>query len=169
MEVETLLNEKIPSDIVAILKECGFDSYLPFLSITNETINDIEEYVKEDTSILKNTSYEGVKHFKFKPGHKIFLLNLTDRINYLKETKPNEKMQCKLSDFSYILRTFIETAETNFGKHPKGFRYNETNRFFSIFIYLMCGKACYETLSANLPIPKANTICKCNSDLSVNV
>lgn len=148
--------EKIPNDIVKILNECAFDSELSFWAITPDTIDDIEQFVNEDLSVLENTSYEGVSKFKLKPGHKSFILNLPNRLNYLKEKKVD--MPCKMSDFSQILRTFIETAEANFGKHPNGFRYDQINRYFSTFIYLMCGRACYESLSANLPIPQASTI-----------
>lgn len=134
-----------------IFLACGFDSELSFSSVAPETIiSEIEQYVNENLSILKNTSYEGVEYFKFKPGHKSFILNFPNR---LKEVKC-EGIQSKTSDFSCILRTYIETAEANFGKDPKGFRYSETNRYFSTFIYLMCGKSCYETLSANLPFLK---------------
>lgn len=150
------MNEKIPNDIVCILEKCGFDSQLALQSIDYDVIAEIEEFVNEDRSILKNTSYEHIENFKFKPGHRMFLLNLATRMQLWTDTK----IEANPSNFSYILRTFIETADGNFGKHPKGCRFNEVNRDFSTYIYLMCGKACYETLSANLPIPKANTIRK---------
>lgn len=150
------MKEKIPTDIVKILSACAFDSELSFWSITSETIDDIENFVNEDISVLENTSYEGVHNFNLKPGHKSFILNLPNRMNYLKEKKID--VPCTISGFSQILRTFIETAEANFGKHPNGFRYGQTNRHFSTFIYLMCGRACYDALCANLPIPQASTI-----------
>lgn len=154
--METFFKEKIPNDINKILSACGFDSESSFWSITQGTIDDIEEFVNEDLSILANTSYEGVHNFKLKPGHKSFILNIPNRINHLKEKKND--VPCTMSNFSQIVRTFIETAEANFGKHPNGFRYSQTNRDFSTFIYLMCGRACYDALSANLPMPQASTI-----------
>lgn len=165
--MERILNEKIPFDIVQILGCCGFENELSISSITSDTINEIEDYVNEDLSILNNTSYEGVSHFKLKPGHKCAILNLPNHVHRSKESNSDGSDQCKMSDFSYILRTFIETAETNFGKHPKGFRYNETCRHFATLIYLMCGRACYEALCANLPIPQPSTIRKFNSFHSV--
>lgn len=156
LELEKLLKEKIPKDIVKILDACSFDTDLSFWAITAETIDDIEEFVNDDLSVLENTSYEGVNKFKLKPGHKSFILNLPIRLTYLKEKQIDEP--CKISEFSQILRTFIETAEANFGNHPNGFRYDQINRHFSTFIYLMCGRACYDALSANLPIPQASTI-----------
>lgn len=140
-----------------ILERNGFDTKLALQSIDQDVIAEIEQQANEDRSILINTSYEQVQHFKFKPGHRILLLNLSKQAQLWNDA--NEKMPCKMSDFSCILREFIETAESNAGKHPKGFRYNETNQLFSTYIYLMCGKSCYQTLSANLPIPQADTIC----------
>lgn len=156
MTLKTQFDEDFPNDIIKILGACSFDSELSLLSINTETISDIEEYVNENLSILSETSYKNVEYFKFKPGHKAFLLSLPEFIQEKKNMKPAENI--KLSNFSHILKTFIETAESNFGRPPNGRRYNETNRYFSIFIYLMCGKACYETLCSNLPIPQANTL-----------
>lgn len=60
--------------------------------------------------------------------------------------------------FSHLLNMLINNAKYNSNKDPKGYRYDECIRYFATYIYIMCGKACYETLSANLPIPKAQTI-----------
>lgn len=157
MQLEKVLKEKIPNDLVKILDACGFDSELSFWSITSsDTIDDIEEFVNGDLSVVENTSYEGVNKFKLKPGHKSFILNLPSRLNSFKGVQND--VSYETPNFSQILRTFIETAEANFGKHPNGFRYSEINRHFSTLIYLMCGRACYDTLCANLPIPQASTI-----------
>lgn len=139
--IENLLNEKFPSDLKYILDGCGFDTELSLLAIDDNVIIDIENHVNMDREILKNTSYENVYHFKFKPGHKVFLLKLPNQIKILRETKaekPREQfLLTKTYGFSTILKSFINTAEANSGKHPKGYRYNETNRYFSTFIYLL--------------------------------
>lgn len=156
--MELFLKDKVPNDIELILQRNGFDTKLALQSIDESVIEEIEKQGNEDRSILANTSYENVKNFKFKPGHKIFLLNLSKEVILWSET--DEKISYDTSTFSFMLRKFIQTAENNFGKHPNGYRYDEAIQSFSTYIYLMCGKACYETLSANLPIPKANTICE---------
>lgn len=158
LKLKTQLGEEIPNDIIKILDECSFDTELSLVSINSETISDIEEHVNKNLEILSETSYENVDYFQFKPGHKTFLLNLSKIIQQKKSEEPIESH--KSLNFSHILKTFIETAESNFGRLPNGRRYNETNRYFSTFIYLMCGRACYETLSSNLPIPQAKTIRK---------
>lgn len=43
-------------------------------------INEIENYVNDDISVLNGTSYEGVLQFKLKPGHKLCILGLADKI-----------------------------------------------------------------------------------------
>lgn len=161
-----LLKGDFPHDLIKILDKCSFDSELSLVSMNTQIISEIEEYVNEDLSILSETSYKGIDHFKFKPGHKTFLLRLPDIIEKNKNT--HQSAAVKSANFSHILKTFIETAESNFEALPNGRRYNEINRHFSTIIYLMCGKACYETLSANLPIPQANTIRKCTI-LTMNI
>lgn len=161
LELEKYLKERIPADIKQILELSGFEteSSLMFkLFIDSQTIEEIEQFANENKVILQNTAYEKVCHFKFKPGHKCILLQLPNQIKILGESQIS--LPTKMNDFSQILKTFIETAETNFGKPPNGFRYNDINRNFSTFVYLLCGNACYETLSRNLPIPTAHTIRK---------
>lgn len=158
--MEFFLKDKIPNDIELILHRTGFDSKLALLSIDESVIVEIEKHANEDRSVLSETSYENIKHFKFKPGHKIFLLNLSKQ-EILWSDADEKISDYEKSDFSFMLRKFIQTAESNSGKHPKGRRFDETIRSFSTYIYLMCGRACYETLSANFPIPQATTICKC--------
>lgn len=138
----------------------GFENESSLKSIDSETITNIENYANENPEILQNTAYKNISQFKFKPGHKLLLLQLPNQIKKLRESQTNESRQSTTNNFSQILKTFIDTAESNFGKPPNGFRYDEINRNFSTFVYLLCGKACYDTLSANLPIPTSHTIRK---------
>lgn len=159
-DLEKLLNDKLHPDIVKILKRSGFDTIFSISSINESAIAEIEQYASEDKTVLKNTSYEHTDNFMFKPGHKLSILNLSNHIKSLSEKKSDEKEQYDSFDFSFILRTLIDTAQNNSMRHPKGYRYNEVVRYFATYVYLLCGKACYETLSSNLPIPQASTICK---------
>lgn len=158
---EKLLGENIDADIVNILIRSGFDSESSFLGTNPESIiEEVEEYANEYRSTLEGTSYQNMEKFKFKPGHKTTIFHLTNQVKLMKKLEADENPQSRMSDFSLILRTFVETAESNHGRHSNALRYNEINRYFSTFIYLFCGGACYETLSANLPIPQAATIRK---------
>lgn len=138
----------------------GFENESSLKSIHSEIIADIENYANENPAILENTAYKNISKFKFKPGHKLLLLQLPNQIKILRESQTNKSQESRTNDFSQVLKTFIDTAESNFGKPPNGFRYDEINRYFSTFVYLLCGKACYDTLSANLPIPSSHTIRK---------
>lgn len=153
--MEIYLKENIPNDIELILERNGFDSKLALESLDENLIAEIEQQANDDRSILANTSYENVVTFKFKPGHRIYLLNLRKQMNLWSEA---ENVSHDTSAFSYMLQKFVQTAEAHVGKHPKGCRYDKSIQLFSTYIYLMCGKNCYETLSANLPIPSANAI-----------
>lgn len=161
------MSEKVSEDIIKILEACSFDTEFSLLTIGDETISDIEEYVNENPSILSDTSYKNVLKFRLKPGHKSIILNLPLQIKRMKEKDADEISH--ISDYSHILKTFIEAAETNMERHRNGFRYSDTNQYFSTFIYLMCGRSCYDTLSANLPIPTSNTICKSNSRIFIKM
>lgn len=158
VELEKVLEEPISTDIVKILLRSGFDSKLSISGLNSEIIKDIEQFANEDSTILKETSYENMEKFMFKPGHKLFLLRLAKKVNgFLEKASVENQKTC---NFSTVLRTFIETAEVNKGKSANNFRYDKINRYFATFIYLFCGRACYDTLSANLPIPQATTIRK---------
>lgn len=159
-KLEEVLKEPINIDIINILTRSGFDSKVALSCLNLDSIIEIEQYANEDRSVLEGTSYQNMKTFMFKPGHKIVILNLAEQIKILQKSEDDGNSHGKMSDFSIVLKTFIDTAESNLEKDPRGFRYNEINRYFSTFVYLFCGKACYETLSANLPIPQACTIRK---------
>lgn len=163
IEIERSFGEKIPPDIARILEESGFDTKTSLLNIDANTIIEIEEFVNKNRQILAKTSFDFSQTFRFKPGHKKFILNLSVRLSTQFESTNivrNGQEVDEYNDFSYILKSLIDVAKLNSGKDPKGFRYIESIRYFATYIYLLCGRACYEALSANLPIPQANTIRK---------
>lgn len=161
-ELSEFLNETIPPDIVSILDRSGYDTKTALMALDDEAIDQLEQYIRENKSVLQNTSFQTGGIFKFKPGHRKLLLELPKRIQNMignTDRKANEPGNVSHSSkFSYILNMLINTAKVNSDKEPKGSRYHETIRYFATYIYIMCGKACYETLSANLPLPKAQTI-----------
>lgn len=153
------VGNEIPEVLIKILTATGFDTKCALDLLTEKSIAEIEGYVNANRATIANTTYEKKLNFKFLPGHRSILLSFPKKIQSFNE-KSNEISYCDSSDFSFILKSLIETVESNAGKHPKAVRYNEVVKYFSLYIYLHCGRACYETLSANLPIPKANTICE---------
>lgn len=158
--LEKLLNEKIPMDIKTILTRSAYDSKTALSCVNDQLICSLEQYANQDRSILKDTSYENMTKFVFKPGHRTTILHLADKVKSLENETDENKQQRHQTEFSFILKTLIETAESNSGRDPRGYRYNDVNRNFSTLVYLLCGRACYEFLSSNLPMPQADTIRK---------
>ena len=130
------------------------------MSINSEIIGDIEEFLNENMQQLENTSYKNITKFKLKPGHKSILLGLPDEIKKLRESQHEDNLLDKIKNFPEMLKIFLQTAQSNFGRPPNGLRYCEVNRNFSTLVYMLCGRACYDTLSANLPMPTSHTIRK---------
>lgn len=161
--LEKFIGERFPESVIKILKATGYVTENILKLIDESQINKIEGFVRKNRGILKDTSYENRNDFEFLPGHRVLLLNLPKEIEGMKSVNKNapetvEKF-ANWSQFSFMLQSLIETAELNSNKHPNGNRFNENVQNFSTYIYLMCGRSCYDTLSANLPIPKSNTIC----------
>lgn len=160
LSLNKILGEETPDDIKLILEKSGFDTILSLEKIDENAISEIEEYFNGDPSMLKGTSYENTKHFKLKPGHKKFLIGLPSRVKYFRKQIHPENDSNKYSDFAFIFKELIDVAVANSGKEPNGVRYSDHIRYFATYIYLHCGRKCYETLCANLPLPKTSTICK---------
>lgn len=160
LPLNQLLGENIPQDISKILAKSGYDTIWSLKNINENDILNIEEYINEQPSILKGTTYENIQKFKFKPGHKKFLLELPNLIKKYNEEQHNKYGTKHCSNFAYVFKELIDVAIANSEKEPNGVRYSECIRYFATYIYLHCGKKCYETLCANLPLPKANTIRK---------
>lgn len=144
--------------------QCGFDipQYLEYIDEKN--LDDLEKHVDQDRTILGNsdskchhmTIYANQSTFKFLPLHRIIILNWYRSTN----SKQPEKdfVNIEHPAFSSILRAMIRTALSNYDKPPRNNRFPELIFDFSIYLYIMAGRVCYETISANLPMPKVGTI-----------
>lgn len=62
----------------------------------------------------------------------------------------------------------IDVLKRNQGKSKNARQYNDAIRLFSTYIFLLCGRTCYETLSKSLPMPSTKTICKILFDYQMN-
>lgn len=136
------LKEKIPPDIILILDRSGYDTKTALMALDDESIDQLEQYVRENKSVLQNTSFQADGIFKFKPGHRKFILELPKQIRKMVGNGDRGADQLSnlshSSDFSYILNMLINTAKLNSDKEPKGSRYHETIRYFATYIYIMC-------------------------------
>lgn len=160
LEIEKQCDDNFPESVIYILYKCGFESKIALRSITDESIKFIEQYFDDNFDELAEEliGYGSNRPFKLLPGHRAFIQNIPELMKKLEIPTVNSTAS---NEFSFVLKWMIETAESNATKGPKCRRFDENIQWFATYLYLMCGRACYETLCTNLPIPQANTICKC--------
>lgn len=160
--MEQFLGSNIPKCIKTILISSGFDCEIALKGLNSDCIVEIESHIQNDRHILLDTPYQNIENFKFLPGHRTIILSIPAYLEELK-VKTTNNVEELFSGYQYlssIMRGLLETANNNKNKHPKAYRYSEMIRYFATYVFLMCGRACYDTLCANLPIPKTETIGK---------
>lgn len=68
-----------------ILIEAGFDTKTSLINLEKNNLVDIEEFVQSNratfAAILKGTQYEKIDVFKFLPGHKNLIINLSKHLS----------------------------------------------------------------------------------------
>lgn len=163
---EILKDLLVPLCVLKILDELGFYSNSTSISVIQP--DDIEQHIKQELCFIVNDfdcynseTYQNQKVFCLLPGHRKLILKLK---NHLQEMKTSEQEAClhqnnklnPINEFSFLLKTLIETAN----KLLTQYQYNKTIRNFAVYIYLQCGKMCYETICGNLPLPQPRL---CNS------
>lgn len=74
---------------------------------------------------------------------------------------PNFMEQAQIEPaIPFLLKEFIASSMNNFKKMPNSRRYSQVIQDFSTYIYILCGRYCYEVISKNLPLPQASTVRK---------
>lgn len=147
-----------------ILIDTGYDNVASLKCINDNLINELESYVdKNRENILQRLNckhkdaYINQNRFEFFPGHRALLLDWCQNdMKNISTLTFNEKHP----SFTPILKEIIDSALKNYKQSVNRHRYSEILIDFSIYLFIMAGKACYETLSANLHLPKSGTICK---------
>lgn len=142
--------------------------------LNEENIIVLEKYVSTNLKhLLENTVYSDFEtdNFSFLPGHTNLLLTLPDCIRKFemndKTRKPNVAAQNSNFNLdslplSFLMKELIRSGIDNSSKDARHRKFSSVIQSFATYVYMMCGKACYEILSQNLPLPQANTICKLN-------
>jgi hypothetical protein len=120
-----VLGVEIPEVVTNILKKSGFNCRTTLALINLETIDEVEEYVNENRGVLVGSSYKNMVPFKFLPAHRILLRNMSNYMDQLKNSASEIEQKMDLSQFPYLLKCFIETAQSHANKSVKGFRYSE--------------------------------------------
>lgn len=83
--------------------DAGFDTASAILNISTDDIKEIEDYISDNLDILKGSCYDcgrdsGHKHFKLKPGHKSFILNLPKVMQTKKRRRNDEHSEIAGND-----------------------------------------------------------------------
>lgn len=163
---ENFIGEEYPSCVKGLLFRCGYNNFISLKEINESIIPKIEYFINEnlkdyinELSCCYSLHYQTQSTFQFLPGHETILLALPKYIEkYMESIRLRKTEQC--GRFSFILEQMIATAESNLLKDKNGLRYPDSIRYFSTYIFLVCGRFCYEMLRSNLPMPSTKTICK---------
>lgn len=144
--------------IKRILIATGFDNEACFAildeSVLNELYKSVDENIIESFECQHKEIYKEMyrkqNQFNLLPGHKVQILQLA--------TGQSQKQNAMKSDDDLFSINAGFFSKSNHNKHPNARRYSDLLTDFSMYNYIMAGKACYEVLSANLPMPKAGTL-----------
>lgn len=150
-----------------ILTESGYENRLSLKRLNDPELIKLEEYVGQNHWITEKLRcdhakvYQTSTKFAFLPGHRALLLDWCQNLGQ------NESKIDEIEEFiknnsasSPILRELISNELSNYGKPSQSRRFSRVLVDFSIYLYIMSGKACYEVLCANLPLLKAGTVRK---------
>lgn len=168
-KIENLLGESLPICIKKVLIFSGYDTLSSLQSISPDSITRIENYMDQNgENIIQgldccyHDSYKEQKKFKFLPGHYDFLLILSKNITHYitnERTCLKQAVEHNLG-LSVIMKELIYTSLRNETVDKNNAQYSDIVRNFAIYIFILCGRSCYEVLYENLPIPSISTICK---------
>lgn len=159
---------EIPNDTKEILTVCGYDNLIALSEIDDKEISVIENYVNQNGKIHPKIQQvlqrRDLEIFSFLPGHRKLLNTLAQKakqkLSSEKESASNKTSDCDLSNATFIMKELINSMRDNANIPVTGHRYSEAIQWFGTYIYMLSGKAAYEVLCNNLPLPKDSTICK---------
>lgn len=160
-KIQNLIKEPIPECIKQILSWCAYDTIASVRNINSESLFQIQRQVNsyflpkiQELTCCYAEFYKQQSKFELLPGHRDFILTLPKYLNVPTSYTQNIA-------FSTILNSLIETSEQNAGKDKHQSHYDDIIRYFSTYLFLRCGRSCYELLNHNLPLPSTRTVCEC--------
>lgn len=176
-------NQKFPNCIKMSLFHAGYDNLLGISSLNEDFIAQAEEYLSsngfssnelsEKLTCCHSVEYKNSianKTFKFLPGHKKLILMAKEIAAELIATN-EESAESRITNIMEVMESFgpnipnvlkqlVRTSLTNSQVEPNLNSYSDTIKYFAIYVYLMCGRQCYDVLNSNLAMPAASTIGK---------
>lgn len=165
LKIEEIIGEPLPICIKKIMSSCAYDTFMSLKSITLESCVEIETHINansrsiiQDLDCCHSDYYKKQDQFKLLPGHRDLITSLSKIDLVSKDNCGNSYDVTHKSKFSCVLEELIKTAIENADRDcPK---YGDTIRWFATYIFLLCGRSCYEMLNHNLPLPSTKTICE---------
>lgn len=178
---------QIPNCIKTIFFNAGYDTTFAIACIKEtpeKSIAEVENYINtfgndSFVEIAKGLEccYSELyancirkKTFKFLPGHKSVIMKVANSLAGENEKSPKERNVQSNVDrllneierldlgFPNILKLVIQTALTNSQQTTTNLnRYADILKYFAMYVYMFCGRQCYEILSSNLSLPAAST------------
>lgn len=170
-KLENIIGESLPLCVQKILSVCGYDTFTSIQNITLQDIFEMQQFINDHfRETTKNFTcchadfYKNQNKFKFLPGHKALIVALPKLIENQEQRCKLCMKKTKLNDYSFLMNELIETVNNNSEIIDKrNVRYSDDLRYLATYIFLSCGRSCYEFLNRNLPLPSTKTICKLKS------
>lgn len=163
-KIEEIIGEPLPSCIKKILSNCAYDTFVSLKNISEESVNEIEFHINSESRALvqeldccHSDYYKKQDRFKLLPGHRDLIISLS-KIS-LSASQRMYSFLAQNSDLPCILKEMVANVIENAERDCP--RYSDTIRWFSTYIFLLSGRACYEVLSKNISLPSIKTICEC--------
>lgn len=163
---QTYVGKCIPCEIIQILIQNGYDNTLAMREITDDEISIIERAVgKKYEPVLETSRYysewNSSEPFMFLPGHRKLIKELGKEVaKFMAYVDTREKADIHFPDAPSILKEMIKSLKQNKNVSKSHRRYSEALQWFSAYIFILSGKAAYEILCSNLPMPQAPTVCE---------
>lgn len=176
--VEKVVGETLPICVKSILSACGYDTFSSLKFITEDSVNEIEDHINtwsrntiDALNCCYSEHYKRIGEFNLLPGHKNLIISLS-KFNYVANEvihsvhdshMDSQELSCVLTE---LLNAANQAANNS---NQKCSLYTDTLRWFATYIFLLCGRSCYEVLNHNLPLPSTKTVCKFNLYRIVNL
>lgn len=171
--LESAMKCDLPINLKHILSMSGFDSIVSLKYISEQAIVNTEKYTNKNLLYLKKilhsddpstVAYKKQSVFEFLPGHRAILLALPDIIKNIElQSNMENTLVENIKEYPIILKKLVESFERNKNKSKHANQYDDVLKCFSTYLFLLCGRTCFETICKNLPVPSTKTIRKCNS------
>lgn len=171
-KIETVCKEQLPNCVKNILSWCGYGTMISLQTISSESILQIEKHVNvhclemiQQLDCCHSEFYKQKIIFELLPGHRDLIIalskimsdHLIQNSQFVKILSEDIKKQC---DLSTIMKELIQVALANNKISKNHAEYSDIIRYFATYIFLLCGRSCYNVLCQNLPFPSISTVCK---------